>query len=257
MKLLIARRIHLISLVALAVISCGTFTTTLPTPPEPTLTPAQTHTHTPPLTRTPLPGETPTHTPAIFQPIMQDMIEVKEGGFSFKPVEGFTLRIAGEDAFIYEPGGDMFVMLLSGAFEESTGYTAEAFIEEVMEMVADECNDDTYGYTPIQPLSVARTQGEAYRLSAEVCGETMQGQAVSVKMPNGRYLIPLAMISLADGKIDAWQNKGAPVFSAVLASIQFLDAADIAPSSTLPPTPTPPHTPTAPVGTGWLWETSG
>jgi ligand-binding sensor domain-containing protein len=178
----------------------------------------------------PAPHNETTNSGSINQPVSIDLsllgdnTQVVEGGFSFRVVPEYTLDLSGGMVIMAAPGADPDlgpIMQLMGWMNES-----------------NKTNEDLYtqlkNETPMQvgapqEIQVSGLPGLAADIIGDNNGKTMQGR-VAMVMVN-----PKQQFILMFGAPQAEWDKVAPLFNAVLASVEFFEIQTPSPISSMSP----------------------
>lgn len=232
---------HLLAvlLIALLATACGSPPTPTPTvaptnTPEPTATATATPTHTatPTLTDTPTPTPTDTPTPTITPtptrpptPALGELQVVAEGGFAFRPPEGYEAEVAGGQATLSDSAVTVLI-ILQGTTPSDNPDPIEVILNEFVEGVISAI-DGEVEIGDSYPITVGGQEGVAADLTGSLFGDPFQGQSAALPTPDNRLFFAIALANESADEA-TWEEKGSPAFLALLASVEFISGSGAA-----------------------------
>ena len=202
-------------------IATATLTSTqTPTPrptdtPLPSPTPVASSTPTPTVTLAPTPTRDPS-LPRFPTPEFGESTYVRPGGFSFRNLIGYEIRVRENQVTIFNEETDFAVSL--------SGFTAREYgsLERVILGLLDNISKSftTFTAEPIFPNPVDGHDGVAAIVHGELKGENVSGLVVVLAPDDTQLFYAIAMIpDTPEGSV--WQVDGWPVMDAVLSSLEF------------------------------------
>lgn len=147
------------------------------------------------------------------QPIIQfgAEIDVEDGGFIFRPIQGFELEIDGS-VYMYSEDGNVEISLVGGELKNSTS------IAELNDLLASEFmqNFDEYHVEDAGTDAIQEITGFLNELHFTNAEEEGQGLALTCSPHINQYFFILVISSA-----DHWESQGNAVFDALKSQIRF------------------------------------
>lgn len=205
-----------------------------PSTPAPTLGATKT---LPRLTSTATPAP-PTLTMTVIQPtnaptqtrtftsipvLLTEPVTVGIGGFSFRPVQGYLMEINVAQTTLSDQSGN-FLLSMSGITPPHI-QPIEDLLASFLGNVAGDAGN--FKASPPYPYSIGSLEGLAADIQGILFDRPFTGRVV-VALPPYANVFYMMGIGLQDNGNDHWQLRGAAVFEAIAASIEFFEPTDSA-----------------------------
>jgi hypothetical protein len=141
----------------------------------------------------------------------EEEIEIEEGGFSFRPIEGFELEIDGS-AYLYSEDGNIEIFLHGGVLENETS------IAELNDTLAQEFLDnmDEFKLVSTGTETIQGITGFLNEIRFFNAEEEGAGKALICSPHLNQYFFVLGIAAT-----DYWQAKGQEIFDQLLSKIHF------------------------------------
>lgn len=197
----------------------------------PTLTrsPTPLPTDTPTPSPTPAPSSTPTLTPTLAltptrdpllplipTPVLGEREQVDTGGFAYRDLVDYEVRVQGNQVSIFNDENGFAVSL--------NGFTVPRFgsIDDLINALVRSLGErfTEFASEPPFPYTVAGHEGRAAIVHGDLEGEDVTGMVVIVAPSDTQLLYAIAMLpDTPEGSF--WQRDGWPVLDVLLSTIEF------------------------------------
>lgn len=183
--------------------------------PRPSPTPSPSNTPTPTQTLAPTPTRDPS-LPRFPTPELGEIEQVEEGGFAFRTLSGYEVRLQENQVTLFNEQTGIAVSLYG--FSTRNYGSVERVINGLLNNMAKSFT--TFSSEPIFPNPVDGHEGLAAIIHGELEDENISGLVVVLAPSDTQLFYSIAIIpDSPEGSV--WQSDGWPVMDAVLSSLEF------------------------------------
>jgi hypothetical protein len=174
----------------------------------------------------------PTNTPPpeIIEPVDDQLTllrlgvteNVEQGGFSFRPIVGYEMRLGKRQATMTSDDGEVIVSL-SGIHVQKID-DIETVLAKLLGNMSETIQELDAGEP--YPFMIDGGQGLAVDMYGKLRGERINGR-IAIISPRNELLFYAITISVDGPSQRSWESRGRPVFDTVVGTIDFLDPQDL------------------------------
>jgi hypothetical protein len=165
------------------------------------------------------PAEPPPPT-AVPIPELGEKQVIPDGGFSFRKLAGYDLKINRESVEMFNPDSTLILSL----YGVRNYYGNEAHEQIINEFLDTLVNRGVANFSKSAPfgVTIGGVQGTAFGLTGTMYGAPIEGLAFVVMPDPTRFLYGMAASNIKKDP-DLWKKEGNLAFSTLVSSIQFLN----------------------------------
>jgi hypothetical protein len=147
---------------------------------------------------------------------------VEQGGFSFRPIVGYEMRLGKRQATMTSDDGEVIVSL-SGIHVQKID-DIETVLAKLLGNMSETIQELDAGEP--YPFMIDGGQGLAVDMYGKLRGERINGR-IAIISPRNELLFYAITISVDGPSQRSWESRGRPVFDTVVGTIDFLDPQDL------------------------------